>query len=84
MFPASRRLDNRPVSVQQQIEALLDAPAKGAEAPTLAYLEDKLTEGYAEALELEAERLRLERRLGDLRTTLDALSQRARALRAQR
>jgi hypothetical protein len=45
----------------QQIEALLSAPA-----PTLARVEDTLTEGYAKALTLEAERLRLERRLGEV------------------
>ena len=83
MSPGGRRLDNQAVSVQPQIEALLDAPANGAEAPTLAHLEDKLTEGYAEALALETERLRIERRLLDLRTLLSALNQRARALRAQ-
>jgi hypothetical protein len=44
-----------------QIEELL-----GADAPTLARLEEMLTEGYAQALTLEAERWRLERRLGEL------------------
>lgn len=45
----------------QQIEDLLRAPA-----PTLAHVEDTLTEGYAKALALEAERLRIERRLGEV------------------
>lgn len=45
----------------QQIEALLSA-----EAPGLARLEDALTEGYAQALALEAERWRLERRIGEV------------------
>ena len=40
----------------RQIEELLSAPASGAGAPTLARLEDTLTEGYAQALALEAER----------------------------
>lgn len=40
----------------EQIEELL-----GAEEPTLARMEDTLTEGYAQALALEAERWRLER-----------------------
>lgn len=84
MFPGGERLDNQAVSVQPQIEALLVAPANGTDAPTLAYLEEKLTEGYAEALALEAERLRIDRRLGVLRDLLGALNQRARALRAQR
>jgi hypothetical protein len=48
-------------TMQQQIEELLSA-----EAPTLARLEDTLTEGYAQALALEAERWRLERRLGEV------------------
>ena len=83
MCPGWQRLDNQAVSVQPEIEALLVAPESGADAPTLAYLEATLTEGYAEALALEAERLRIERRLGALRDLLGALNQRARAVRAQ-
>lgn len=45
----------------QQIEELLRA-----EAPSLDSLESTLTEGYAQALALEAERWRLERRLGEV------------------
>jgi hypothetical protein len=45
----------------QQIEQLLSAPA-----PTLEHVEDTLTEGYATALALEAERLRLQRRIGEV------------------
>lgn len=45
----------------KQIENLL-ADAE----PTLAVVEDTLTQGYAEALALEAERLRIERRLGEV------------------
>ena len=52
--------------VLEQITELLNLPESGAGAPTLARVEDTLTEGYAEALTLEAERLRLERRLGAL------------------
>ncbi|HUJ93290.1 MAG TPA: hypothetical protein VLW05_11370 [Gaiellaceae bacterium] len=52
--------------VLQEIQELLSAPAEGAGAPTLARLEDTLTEGYAQALALEAERLRIERRLGEV------------------
>ena len=44
-----------------QIEELL-----GAEEPTLARMEDTLTEGYAQALAIEAERWRLERRIGEV------------------
>jgi hypothetical protein len=45
----------------RHIEELL-----GDAEPTLARLEDTLTEGYAQALALEAERWRLERRLGEV------------------
>jgi hypothetical protein len=45
----------------QQIEDLLNASA-----PSLAHVEDTLTEGYATALALEAERLRLQRRIGEV------------------
>jgi hypothetical protein len=73
MLLHAQRLDNRAVilamahgqpNLSQQIEALLEAPTSGADAPSLARVEETLTEGYAEALALEAERLRLERRLG--------------------
>jgi hypothetical protein len=47
----------------EELEALLEAPA-GDGAPSRAELEDALTGGYARALALEAERLRLERRIG--------------------
>ena len=47
--------------MQAQIEELLSA-----DAPTLARMEDTLTEGYAKALALEAERWRLERRIGEV------------------
>ena len=53
-------------TVLEEIRELLSAPAEGAGAPTLARLEDTLTDGYAQALTLEAERLRLERRLGEV------------------
>lgn len=81
--------------VKQRIEALLAAPASGEAAPTLANLEAILTEGYAEALALEAERLRVtdelvtlanrlttaDVELGRLRSLLDRLQTRTRALR---
>jgi hypothetical protein len=67
-MPPEQLPDNRvltPVApadaMMQQIEELL-----GADAPTLACLEETLTEGYAQALALEAERWRLERRLGEM------------------
>ncbi len=45
----------------RQIEELLRA-----DAPEIDALESTLTEGYAQALALEAERWRLERRLGEV------------------
>jgi hypothetical protein len=51
--------------VYEQIVELLRLPDNGKGAPTLAVLEEKLTDGYAEALALEAERWRIERRLGE-------------------
>lgn len=41
-------------------------PENGAGAPSLDAIESTLTDGYAAALELEAERWRLERRLGEV------------------
>jgi ABC-type phosphate transport system auxiliary subunit len=52
--------------MHEEIVELLSLPNSGLGAPTLARIEDTLTEGYAEALALEAERLRLERRLGEV------------------
>ena len=45
----------------QQIEELLTA-----DSPSLARLQDALADGYAQALALEAELWRLERRLGEV------------------
>jgi hypothetical protein len=55
-----------PEPMLTQIEELLIAPTSGAAAPSLAHLEDTLTSGYAQALALEAERWRLEQRLGEV------------------
>jgi len=52
--------------VHDEIAELLHLPVSGRGAPSLARLEDTLTEGYAHALALEGERLRLERRLGEV------------------
>jgi hypothetical protein len=56
--------------IHDQIRTLLDAPALGDDAPTLGDLEHILTAGYASALQLEAERLRLQRRIAKVATTL--------------
>ena len=49
----------------EEIRELLDAP-DAAPDPSLNQLENTLTEGYARALALEAERWRLERKIGEL------------------
>jgi hypothetical protein len=56
----------------EEISSLLARPDSGQEGPTLAVIEETLTAGYARALELEAERWRLERRIGELASRLDA------------
>jgi ABC-type phosphate transport system auxiliary subunit len=65
--------------IHDDIRTLLEAPSSGAEAPSLDHIEHTLTEGYAGALALEAERWRIERqiaavaaRLGDEVTDEDA------------
>ncbi|HEY3551387.1 MAG TPA: hypothetical protein VGK69_10095 [Gaiellaceae bacterium] len=52
--------------LRDEIVDLLRMPENGAGAPSLDTIELTLTSGYAAALELEAERLRLERRLGEV------------------
>ena len=51
--------------VLTDVRSLLDATA-GAERPSRAVVENTLTDGYAYALDLERERLRIERRLREL------------------
>lgn len=50
----------------EQIDELLAEPAATGEPATLAHLERTLTDGYAYALALEAERYRLERQMSKL------------------
>jgi ABC-type phosphate transport system auxiliary subunit len=52
--------------LQDEIAELLRMPENGAGAPSIDTIEATLTDGYAEALALEAERWRLERRLGEV------------------
>ena len=52
--------------LRDEIAELLRMPERGAGAPTLDSIESTLTDGYAEALALEAERTRIERRLGEV------------------
>jgi hypothetical protein len=53
-----------------QIRSLVVAPSAAMGGPTLASIEEVLTVGYARALALEAERWRLERRLGEVASAL--------------
>lgn len=57
--------------VLKRIEELLDAPESGESAPSLARIETTLTDGYAHALALEAERSRIERRIGEVAITAE-------------
>ena len=50
----------------EQIDELLADSSTNGEPVKLAHLERTLTDGYAYALELEAERWRLERRISEL------------------
>src|ERR1700748_1469012 len=52
--------------LREEIADLLGMPENGAGAPSLDAIESTLTNGYAEALELEAKRTRIERRLGEV------------------
>jgi hypothetical protein len=51
----------------KRIDALLDAPRNGdAGVASLERVERTLTDGYARALELEIEAIRIERRIGEV------------------
>jgi hypothetical protein len=58
------------VMLLQRIRGLIDARSADPGKPLLTEMEHTLTDGYARALELEAERLRLERRIGELAHSL--------------
>ena len=56
----------------EEIRALLAGPAAGERDPSLAELEHTLTSGYARAHSLEAEQLRLDRRITEVAALLAA------------
>ena len=59
--------DNRVLMpLRDEIADLLRMPEDGVGAPSLDTIESTLTDGYAAALALEAERSRIERRLGEV------------------
>ena len=55
----------------ERIRSQLDVRGADPGKPLLTEMEHTLTDGYARALELEAERLRIERRIGELAHRLD-------------
>ena len=57
-------------AIVEEITSLLAEPENGAGVPTLASIEYTLTSGYARALELEAERWRLDRQIGEVSSRL--------------
>jgi hypothetical protein len=59
-------------TIVEEIASLLAEPAPGTTRPSLASIEYTLTSGYARALELEAERWRLDRRIGEVTSQLGA------------
>jgi hypothetical protein len=63
-------LDRDLASLLDRIRLLLERDAADPSVPILTELEHTLTDGYAVALELEGERLRLERRIGELAHTV--------------
>ncbi len=52
--------------LRDEIADLLSLPEDGVGAPSLDAIESTLTDGYAEALALDAERWRIERKLGEV------------------
>ena len=59
-------------TVSARVHTLIDAPVKGRGAPSRDKIEATLTEGYAEALALDGERLRLTRKIERMTADLAA------------
>jgi|SRR6476659_8457105 len=59
-----------PHMIHDDIRSLLESPRSGDDAPSLDNIEHTLTAGYAQALALEAERWRIERRIADVAARL--------------
>jgi hypothetical protein len=53
-------------AIVSRIRSMLDPRSPDPSQPLLTEMEHTLTDGYARALQLEAERLRLERQIGEL------------------
>jgi ABC-type phosphate transport system auxiliary subunit len=65
--------------IHDQIRSMLESPPSGVKAPSLDEIEDTLTAGYANALALDAERLRIERKIAEIAASLDAEPEDSRA-----
>jgi hypothetical protein len=59
-------LSDQMTTLLNRIDALLEAPPNGDASEALAHIERTLTDGYARALELETQSIRIERRIGEL------------------
>lgn len=64
-----------PAPLLERITSLLKNRSADPEKPLVTEMEDTLTDGYARALELEGERLRIERRIGHLAHRVDGPEQ---------
>jgi hypothetical protein len=74
-------LPETPVTVLlDRIETLLDGPSYGEDEPTLERLESTLTDGYAQALQLESDRLKIARRIGEVAASAAAAEAKAEEL----
>ena len=59
------------MALRERIAELLSLPENGVGSPSIDTVELTLTDGYAAALALEAERWRIERRLGEVARDAD-------------
>ena len=64
-----------PPPLLERITSLLKNRSADPGKPLVTEMEDTLTDGYARALELEGERLRIERRIGHLAHRVDGPEQ---------
>jgi hypothetical protein len=64
-----------PAPLLERITGLLKNRSADPGKPLVTEMEDTLTDGYARALQLESERLRLERRIGELAHSVDGREQ---------
>src|SRR5262245_1967781 len=59
----------------ERITGLLKNRSADPGKPLVTEMEDTLTDGYARALQLEGERMRIERRIGELAHSVDSAAQ---------